>query len=724
MLASPRRPGCARRLDMSYDPMTKSRSNSALRVRATKSGWALSNGRCRLFVSGEDGSFARLALASRRGEVDVWRGRTGGVVVYDELREREFSDASSRVTVLDARVDRESGRRVVLSMRKKYRGADFVVEQRVTLEPDNIRFDLDAHKTRGRDRSIQVKFVFPFPLLPSDHLCEQYNQDEGFHAWMLWAPTLDAPFRKGFQSDTQRQDFVYNLGGGRGGVTVPVISVYAPEPDVDVGYSLASPLEVYKPKLVFEIERPFGEESFIPIEGRIAVSTYCLGLRAGRAARAAVFLTPHEGDWRPGLRWFRDRYAEYFRPTDPKIFEQEGVMMYALPCWPEAKIKEFTRDMGLRWQEVRYEARFGDYIPETEPWNEDAWKTAAHPERELKGLTYKRINDYLALLSRHGVSGFAYFQMGGDIERRFCKERGFEEYVIRRKDGSLFPGCAYPDGVRKTWLINPLPGSRWERHILDQAERLFDTYPLMAGLFVDQLCYRFWDYSRDDGMTMVNNRPVYNCHLSLIPILEKLHAILKRRGKTTFGNGPTTIEAQRHIDGIMAEHRLDFLASQAHVALAKPLVMLTQAVSDFKWCLKYGAFPHTLPDYNRWPNGRKRRAEHARAFKAYLPLFELMRGRRWVLAAHALTLPDGMDGNIFRTPAGDYLIPLIPKEPDLDTAGLIVRTRLADAAKIKSARFMGVEGPRRRTLRFTRKGRDISIVLPRGVGIGVTVLKR
>ena len=683
--------------------------------------WLLTNRKCSISISRDDGTLAGFILKKGREQIDIWRGQRGGISVYDELDEKEYSDRATEIASVSGRLDRRSPKRIVLSIKKRYRGAPFTLAQRIVMAADHVRLDVEVRKTSGRPRSIQVRFTFPFPMLPSRYLSEQYNQDEGFHPWTLWAPTFEAPYVKARQNDVRRQDFVYNLGAGRGGITVPIVSAYLPE--VDIGYSLISPLEVYKPKLVFEVEREFGDEWYLAQEAAISAATYHLALRDRRPAKASIILVPHQGDWRPGLGWLCKNYKEYFIPTNRKIVQQEGVMLYAMPCWPEAKIKEWKKKMGLRWQEVRYEERFGDYIPEREPWTEDAWKSKEHPERELKNLTYKRMNDYLHVLHRNGIYGFAYFQVGGDIERNFCTENDFEEFVMERKDGRPWPGCSYPDGIRKTWLVNPVPNSRWEKHILGQAKGIFEKYPLMAGLFVDQLCYRFWDYGRDDGMTMVHNRPVYNNHLSYMAILRKLHAILKRRGKTAFGNGPTTVEVQRYIDGVMAECRLEFLGVQAYLAIRKPLVMLTTKISDFKWCLKYGAFPHVLPDGNRWPNRRKCEPEYVKAFRAYLPLFELMRGRQWVLTPHALTLPEGLDGNIFKTPNRDYLISLIPREPDFDSSNLTVKTRLSDAKEIRSIHFHGIEAKRRKPIKFCRKGRDIAIVLPPEIGIGVLVLK-
>jgi hypothetical protein len=43
----------------------------------------------------------------------------------------------------------------------------------------------------------------------------------------------------------------------------------------------------------------------------------------------------------------------------------------------------------------------------------------------------------------------------------------------------------------------------------------------------------------------------------------------------------------------------------------------------------------------------------------YRPLLTLMRGRHWLLTAHALRLPEGMEGNIFRTPDGDYYVTVV-----------------------------------------------------------------
>ena len=129
--------------------------------------------------------------------------------------------------------------------------------------------------------------------------------------------------------------------------------------------------------------------------------------------------------------------------------------------------------------------------------------------------------------------------------------------------------------------MNPDPNSKWGKYMLAQVEEIFDTYKDMDGLFIDQICYHSYDYSKDDGKTMVYNQSVFDTHQTSCRMMKKIAEILKKRDKTCFGNGPYNIEVMKNIDGVMSEGSLSGLAKYSYLCLEKPvMIFLARARVD------------------------------------------------------------------------------------------------------------------------------------------------
>ena len=77
----------------------------------------------------------------------------------------------------------------------------------------------------------------------------------------------------------------------------------------------------------------------------------------------------------------------------------------------------------------------------------------------------------------------------------------------------------------------------------------------------------------------------------------------------------------------------------------------------------------------------------------YMHLIELYVGKTWVLEAHALKVPDDVEGNIFQRPDRDYLVPLIaPKHKDgRCLANVEIRVRASGIAETKGVYLRTVD---------------------------------
>ncbi len=592
-----------------------------------------------------------------------------GVRIKDELLEKEYKDPFGRGRVfyheprklvnlgkgdspICARIKIEKNREVLkIIFTKTYNGAPFALKYEFLVHDDFVRWDI-VLKLNPREKERSVFLEYALPIFRS--------VDGGYFpaGWKAWVPIQDAPFDFGVgggwghaQASWYVHHFPYCSVNAGGGIGLPIMDIY--NTARDFGLCIAAPPDLLKPEVVFIVDKE---------SSQLKVSYGNMGLRKNNEWRTSLMIFPHRGDWRSALGWFHGKYRKYFEPNNRKIIEQEGAMYYGMPT-PEKTIKSWVDNMRLKWTELCYNHIFGDYVPEAKVWDFDMLADSSHPV--IKNLSKDKIREYLRVLKKHGVASFVYFNYG-ECDKDLALEK-FPESIIRHDHGIRGAWIA-PNG-RKNVTMNPDPDSKWGDSMLKQVEEIFDTYEDMDGLFIDQICYHSYDYSKDDGRTMVDNKPVSDTHEASCRMMAKIAAILKRRNKTSFANGPYNIEVARCVDGIMSEGSMAGLAKYSYLCLEKPVMVLTYNIfgdrfeNVLKRCLKYGAFPstpwHHADSFNPPAAPPKRTLM---LYQKYLPLIEELRGRRWVLSSDPVSFPDGMDGNIFHKRGGGYVLPFYSRD--------------------------------------------------------------
>lgn len=614
-------------------------------------------------------------------------------IYYDEARKERVYPPGTRCRVENFQSSMEEEIRKI-SFTKRFEGSTFDIRYTLTSNETDLRWDLEFVLDRGAEpRSLEVFFLFPTPAEPME------VHPDHRPPWMLWAPAYGAPYpfanvagwgHSGSSWDIQR--FPYSAANSGNGIGVPVIDVYSEKHDV--GLAIAAPFDLRKPEFSFEVDK---------LHGQIRVIYSNLGLRPGGRPMASVWMHAHAGDWRPALGWLFQKYPEYFTAGDQKIVSQEGPMSYSFPVLTEAVIESWKRDMHFKWTELLYLPTFGDFVPESAEWTFDMMAADDDPKHKLS-LNRQKVADHLKLLKKHGVSSFAYFNVC-EYETVPAEEK-FPDSMMRLSNGRRRPGWIWPNG-RRNWNLCPDPRSKWGQYVLQQLEALFQTYPDLDGIFFDQLCYRTYDFSKDDGMTLVHNRACLDTHAVFPEMVARVVEVLRRYGKTAFTNGPYNVEVQKGLDGIMCEGDVEGLAKYSHMCLAKPVMILTygSALPQFehtlKVCLKYSAFPDVRDHLTLTPRAEISNAERE-LYRRYLPLLEELRGRRWVFEPHALTLPPGYDGNIFTNRAGRYVVTVYPVESlrvDRDNAvpNREIRLRLR-TGNVGTVQWLSTETSERREL--------------------------
>lgn len=489
----------------------------------------------------------------------------------------------------------------------------------------------------------------------------------------------------------------------RGTCCLPAVTFFG----ADAGVTVAAPFEVPAPSLTFSW-------THTPEAAEVTVTVSNLRLPAKGQARAGVLVGRHEGCWRPGLGWLVSLYPEYFDPPNPKVWDDDGPMIYDFVS-SEGRLR---RDLaqGLAWQELGwYWPHLGLYVPEGQSWQR---QTAADGGLGEGGtVTRQMLNDYITLASRLGVAECLYFQ-STEAWADYA-EKQFPECRVRNANGALAP----------TWIkcvvMDPSPDGRFGQHIVQQARDLTEVFPGMAGVFWDQNCYTGFDFAHDDGISMVNGRRVSMMEFPQTRVQALAGEMLHDRGKVIFTNGGWTVGLARYCDGHMSEgtgptRQLQYICMRKHLTLLAYDSSPQQAREKLLLALETGAQPSvTLGD-------DKCRA----SCEGYVPIFRQLRHKTWVFAPRALTLPEATVGNIFRNGEGNYLVTAVADEtravsPEQEEKPGSVRVRVPDAREV--ACVFGMFPPRRgwQAVAYRREPGGLDFDLPRPHdGAGLLLARR
>jgi hypothetical protein len=417
----------------------------------------------------------------------------------------------------------------------------------------------------------------------------------------------------------------------------------------NIGFSFISPFELRKPGLQFKLDTT-----------KFLISNYYLRLSKNHPTRAAVYIIPHEGCWRPGFSWLLDKYPGYFNPVSKNILNGEGWFNIIDERTDKTTMLNFKK-RGLKWAEfVSHFPFFGLYAPtdrdswmvivDTNSISYENWMKKFSPE--LRWTSYKNNNSQIEQLANLGIQTYIYFQSfesWKEYARKF-----YPNDIALGANNETLPAWNY------CYLMNPDPAEAWGKHIDSQITTLLDKYPKVDGIFYDRDDYCNYDYKHDDGVTMIGNKPVYMLGFAQEKINELILTKVHKRGKGVWANLPTSIEVCKGMDGIMSEDLRQASYIQ-YLGIKRPLILLPydttplQTEEKLKTALYTGHFP-SIAWYRANP-------ECYSLDTRYQLLFKLYKNKKWILYPRALQLPEDINGNIFQIPDSDYLIAMVdPKK--------------------------------------------------------------
>lgn len=650
--------------------------------------------------------------------------RIGGLLLLDELRQRTFSDLGTPGTMTNVHTTAAGDERR-LEFDKQYPGADFLVHETLVSSSNGLRWDVRLHKLSGPDRTVRVIFNLPLPL-----------------GGQAWAPIATAPFPVKpwlpFSID-YGQSTSGAIGEGDWRTTVPLMVFYSP--GTDRALAVASPLDLPAVRVRFltntgaladfywnsrsypAAERPYFE-----------VSNEDLGMRSTRDLEAGVLLSAQPANWRPSLGWFYGMYRKYFDPS-PAFAPWDGA--YAggdalmNPALNTAQVKAaYAREYanGVRWEEYHSPyVRYGQMIPDPQV---QSWADVSDPGGPT--LTRARIEQHCKLSREAGVGTFLYFNTT-ESEHGWAEQK-FPASIAKTESGktiAAWRGNEYPN-PRACWLMNSDPSTGFGRSMAAQARQMVDSYPDAAGFFWDVFdrSYMF-DFAHDDGITMVDNRPAYYPEFMYQRLMsQSIAPLLHRHGMTITANKPVTVAGTENVDGIMMMENAPYqvspgwITAQSYLGLTRHVMILDGNPADqemlYLHCLRYGAFNSMVAE-TEWrgkPVSPELVAANRKLHALYQPWVNRFAGKQWIFYPHALTLPDGVEGNLFRLKNGDVMVTMVSAWRALhhaegDDRNLPVVIRLPDAASFRRVRVAAIDLEQTTAVTAQRRGDQLTVVVPR-----------
>jgi hypothetical protein len=404
----------------------------------------------------------------------------------------------------------------------------------------------------------------------------------------------------------------------------------------------------------------------------------------------AADLIVHEADWRGGMRWMASRYPEYFDPTVPGTEELAGTAAYSAH---EGYLdSERLRRMAFRtnWKASWDFPYPGMFLPPVE--------TGTFWPRFAGGATsIPWIRDYIRSMRSKGFFVLNYFnvtEFGAWIvypppsKPEFQGDdlwRGANDYLYGKLAGAILyvPGRTRLEGQRAykqtkvdgpyyTWLGGVVldPGEPVYRDfLLDQARRHVREFPESSGICIDRMDWlRMYNERRDDGVSWFEGLPVRSLYTSWRDLLEKLGPIMHEAGKAIFINNHTKrIDLSKFTDAYYDEftYKGVSLNLTALLAIRKTALGWVDSAADlaqgfdafFQKHIYMGIYPmvpYPLNDHSIEPG-----ILVDRQYLDYGPLMDAIRGKKWVLAPHAVSVEGGAaKANVFEV-AGGWVVPVV-----------------------------------------------------------------
>ena len=462
-----------------------------------------------------------------------------------------------------------------------------------------------------------------------------------------------------------------------------------------------------------------GDVSLVRTNHRIASSS---------PIKLSMDLVAHAADWRGGMGWMVDRYPNYFEPSNRTAYELDGCGSYAggEGDLDAEKLKKMA--YSLNWN-ARFDWPYlGMSIP---PVKADVtW-----PSWYQKPASLAKMSSYDEKMDKSGFHVLEYFNVTGggnyiqdDPPPRKANSdselwRDGNDYVHYQVPGSIVrdrAGKILNDGWFNVVVLDCAEPCL-QKSLIEQVETLVKELPHSSGICIDRMDWlNVYNPHRDDGVSWIDGRPTRSLLISWKQMLRKLAPILHQAGKVVYANTLIArIDSCECLDGFYDE--MGDLPSSlnlcALMAVRKPAIGWTRDLNTlrpnpdalFQRHLHLGVFPtvpvpaadHTIPE-DRWAD---------ECYLAYGPLLAAIRGKRWVLKPHVISVRDqAARANLFQVPGG-YAIP-ITFANNVNEVTLTLRNLLEPGEQIASLTVLHPGEAKTSTLKWQSSPEGVKLAVP------------
>jgi hypothetical protein len=394
----------------------------------------------------------------------------------------------------------------------------------------------------------------------------------------------------------------------------------------------------------------------------------------------------HAADVRAALGAVVAKWPEYFDPCVPLADEVAGTGAYSTHMGDMDPEKMRSMAFGVNWKASFDFPFMGLFLPPVSDIDEEWTSFGGRP------MSIRKMRDYATEIRRHGFHVLSYLNLnefGAKVQvpppclpdTSSWKDQ-YSFLFARFPHAVLHPPAAEKPDVPDLRVLPP-DGSEppvywsWEgcvamdpgdpafaEFLVEQAARHLREIPDASGISIDRIDWvRLFNHEADDGVAWLGDRPVRSLHTSHQQIMERLGALIHGAGKVIFMNNHVKrLEQMRHIDGIFDEFSYGgcSLNSSALLCLRKPALGWTASEDQIRsagpdhyyqrhlYMGMYPMAPFPGNDHSLCPS------EFADCIATdYGSLFNLLRGKKWVLLPGLVSLEDpAAKWNCFETCQG------------------------------------------------------------------------
>jgi len=480
-------------------------------------------------------------------------------------------------------------------------------------------------------------------------------------------------------------------------------------------------------------------------EGKVTFTRYQHRLGQGKPVRFAMDLVAHQADWREGLGWMTQRYGQFFDPPNPRAHQIAGTGAYSNGDQDFDVEKMKAMGFMVNWRASLDFPYMGMFLPPVD--DNVSWpRFIERYEHEIGNRTTSigKMRDYahkMRQLGFHVLSYFNVFEFGtrvvfpapprkiksdADLWKNcndFLYAKLADAIVITPQGekahngsyGPTRPGLPY-----HTWgnavILDPSEPV-YQEFLLEQARRHIEKLPDASGFCIDRLDWlRLYNHQRDDGLSWFGGQAVRSLTYSWHDLMSKLGPLVHKADKVIYCNNHVKrLETLRHIDGLFDEFTTSGPALNITSLLGtrKPVLGWTGTkgrLSDefFQKFLYMGVFP-MCP----FPGNNHSLLPNPSVDKSHLdfgPLMIAMRGKKWVLEPHVVSVPKGnAKANIFEVPSG-FIAPVV-YAGDAKNVKVVLRSKkIANEKYTIQALHPGTKKPA--AVVTTKKGNSLILDVP------------